>query len=150
MWLLIVVLLAIIIGASFLVCKILEIQDREFEKPKKTSNNHGNKIEHKNVEKLRVPLNAQKDEIVRENSKKVRGLIALNETTKFHNIRSSFKLEKFYDNKMIFLKIDPAALMAADMRQNIEKYAKYIEQVRENRAEFEEYQPKIDELLKDE
>jgi 5-methylcytosine-specific restriction endonuclease McrA len=59
-------------------------------------------------------------------------------------------LEKFYDNKMIFLKIDPAALMAADMRQNIEEYAKYIEQVRENRAEFEEYQQKIDELLKEE
>jgi 5-methylcytosine-specific restriction endonuclease McrA len=150
MWLLIVVLLAIIVGASFLVCKILEIQDREFEKPKKTSKNHGNKIEHKNVEKLRVPLNAQKDEIVRVNSKKVRGLIALNESVNFHNIRSSFKLEKFYDNKMNFLKIDPAALMAADMRQNIEEYAKYIEQVRENRAEFEEYQQKIDELLKEE
>ena len=140
MELLIVFLIAFAIGASFLIYKILKIQDREIEGERE-------KTQDKKSNKQFITFNSRKNEIVRVNSEKVRDLIALNESTNFHTIRSSFEFRKKYDNKAVFNKIEPAFLMSADIRENLDEYAKYIARIKENREIFADYQKKVNELF---
>lgn len=140
MGLLVIFLIAFVIGASFLICKILEIQDRKIEGERE-------KTQDKKQNKQPTPFDSQKNEIVRVNSKKVSDLIALNGSTHFHKVRSLFEIRKRYDNKTAFNKIEPAFLMSADIRENLDEYAKYIAQIKENREMFADYQKKVNELF---
>lgn len=143
MWWIIVILIAFIVGASFLICKILEIQDRETDELKEQAQD-------KKEDKKSPSLSNREKDLVRVNSKKVSDLIVLNGSTNFHKVDSSFEVRKRYDNKAVFNKIEPAFLMAADIRENIEVYAKYIAQVKENRELFKDYKKKVDEIFKKE
>ena len=89
-------------------------------------------------------------EEVQKMSKKIEALIALNQSTHFHNMESCFEINKFYDNKTNFNKIDPSFLMAADIRENLDFFANFIAKVRENRTKFVDYRKKVDELYRKE
>lgn len=134
----VVIGIAFVVGASFLVCKILSIQDRDIERQR----------EKRDIQKQRI--NSREREIVRLNSKKVNDLIAFNSSTQFHDLSATLGVVKRYDNKSNYNKIAPAFLMAADIRENIDDYAKYIEKIKENREKYKEYKKKIDELFKKE
>ena len=150
MELLIAILIIFVVCSFFLLRKILEKQDEEIKKEKELLYEF---IDKASVKKVTVESKTKirtKSEIVKENSKKVNALISLNNYTRFYNVTSSFELQKKYENRAIYDRIEPSFLMATDIRNNIDKYAKYINQVRENRAEFEKYQKRVEELLKKE
>lgn len=157
MLLIIFFLVALGIGSIFFVCKIWADQEKEFNAEYLTNNAKVNKKRGKNLieefgkneGKFHNPLKIHTS-YEKVDSQKVADLIALNSATNFHAVRSSFKIDKRYDNKSSFNKIDPASLMAADIRENIEEYAKYIAQVKENREQFASYQKKVDELFQKE
>ena len=94
--------------------------------------------------------NEKRLNFVKKTSKKIAALVALNETTHFHKVKTSFEINKFYDNKTNFNRIAPAYLMAADIRENMEACSKCLAQVRENREKFAEYQKKANEIFRKE
>lgn len=94
--------------------------------------------------------NQQRIVAVKTMSRKIAALKILNESTCFHEVKASFKIDKFYDNKTNFNRIAPSFLMAADIRENMESCAKCLALVRENREKFAEYQQKTNELFRKE
>lgn len=143
--------IAFVASVSFLIYKILEKQDREIEERYKPLRNFQKQCDsEKKVATQQIVLSNKQKEIVRENSKKIRDLITLNNSTQFHDVPTSFEIAKRYDNKSHYNKIDPAFLMAADIREHLADYAKYIEKVKENRERYKDYKAKVDELFKKE
>lgn len=140
MWWLVIPLIAYLVCVSFLICSALKSKDAELEEAKE-------KTQDRKTTKQHASFNNRKDKIVRVNSKKISDLIALNESTHFHTIKSSFEIRKRYDNKATFNKIEPAFLMAADIREHIEEFAQYIAKIRKNRELFADYQKKVNELF---
>ena len=57
---------------------------------------------------------------VLQSSEKIKSLTELNSRVSFHQIRSVFNIVKRYDNKSNFNKIEPAYLMTADIRANLD------------------------------
>jgi 5-methylcytosine-specific restriction endonuclease McrA len=80
-------------------------------------------------------------------SSKIQALMELNQTTKFHQVRSWFEVYKHYDNKSHFNKIEPAYLMTAEIKNNIGFFSAYATHVRENRNEAILYNNKVQEIL---
>ena len=76
-------------------------------------------------------------------SVKLKRLFELNRATSFHDIQPSFKVYKHYDNKSNFNRIDPAYIMTAELKNNINFFSKYSEQIFENRRIYKEYQNQV-------
>ena len=83
---------------------------------------------------------------VLSNSERIRKLNKVNKDICFHPIKSSLEISKHYDNKTNFNKIEPAFLMTAEIRNNIEKYAIYCEKIRENQDKFIQYKDAVNEI----
>lgn len=80
-------------------------------------------------------------------SLRIKELKQLNETIRFNKIDENIYISKHYDNKSNYNKIEPAYLMAAELRENIENYSIYIRLIQENREKEIKYFKKIDEIL---
>ena len=84
---------------------------------------------------------------VLKNSPQIAALLLLNQEIGFHNITDSFYITKHYDSKSSYNKIEPAYLMASDIRANIAFYSEYASQLKENRSNSFLYKEKTQELL---
>lgn len=86
------------------------------------------------------------DRIVENTSAKIHELKRLNESIQFHNINKDILINKSYDNKSNFNKIEPAYLMSAELRSNIQNYATYIRLIQENRELNAVYYKELDKI----
>ena len=91
--------------------------------------------------------NAHQNNLVMSSSKKIDSITKLNKSTHFNTIQSSFKISKHYDNKSNFNKIEPAYLMASNIRENIDHFSKYIAAMKENREKHMGYKEHIQSIL---
>lgn len=76
---------------------------------------------------------------VLKHSVKLKELRELNQKTTFHVIVDKFEVFKFYDNKSNFNRIEPAFVMSAELRSQVERYTLYARLLRENREKMSEY-----------
>lgn len=79
-------------------------------------------------------------------SKKISELIKLNQLVYFHQLNPAFETHKHYDNKGSFNKIEPAYIMAAEIREKLDFFATYIKQINENRTKLIEYRNEVEEI----
>lgn len=86
------------------------------------------------------------DTKVLNTSKRIEALMILNDEMIFHGISDYFEVFKHYDNKSSYNRIEPAYLMTAEIRSNIEFFSTYANQLRENRDKYVGYQKKIQEI----
>ena len=101
------------------------------------------------VATILVIINSKITNKILSNSEKLKMLLKLNKETGFHKVKSELKLHKHYDNKSSYLKIQPEYLMAANVRENIDKYILYCDKIRENRDKLENYQNCVDKIHKE-
>ncbi len=80
-------------------------------------------------------------------SPKIKALMELNQKVKFHQVQSYFEIVKHYDNKSNFNKIQPAFLMTADIRANINFFSNYVNQIKENREINKKYYNEIENII---
>ncbi len=80
------------------------------------------------------------------NSQKIKDLIKLNEETSFYAVKNRFEINKHYDNKMNYNKIDPSYLMTADIRNHIDYYYDIIDKIKKNRVMYSEYINKVNDI----
>ena len=83
------------------------------------------------------------EEKVSSNSKKLEKLRQINKEIAFHRLNYNLELSKHYDSKSSYTKIEPAFLMTAEIRNNIEKYSSYCRKIKENREKFVEYKRNV-------
>ena len=95
-----------------------------------------------------VLYNRSVDKKVLTSSKRIEDLLQLNKEIGFIKIPDKFAIHKHYDNKSHYYKVEPSAIMAHRMRDNIDYYSDYISKVEDNRVINVEYQSKIKELSK--
>ena len=81
---------------------------------------------------------------VESSSLKIQELKELNKQIGFNNIKEVICIKKHYDNKSNYNKIEPAYLMSAELRNNMEHYAKYIHLLQENRDKEIVYARNVD------
>ena len=91
--------------------------------------------------------NAHQNSIVMSSSKKIDSITKLNKSIHFNTIQSAFKVSKHYDNKSNFNKIEPAYLMASEIRENIDHFSKYIVALKENREKHQSYKKHLQSIL---
>lgn len=84
---------------------------------------------------------------IMKHSKKIELLLELNQSYIFHQITNSIEIRKHYDNKSSFNKIEPGYLMAAEIRNNLDKISIYISKVKENRENKKIYNEKVKSIL---
>ncbi len=80
-------------------------------------------------------------------SAKISSLQKLNSKVKFHNVQKTFSFYKHYDNKRNYLRIQPAYLMMARLKGNIDFFADYIQKIKENRENEAQYKKQIKAIL---
>ena len=73
------------------------------------------------------------NKIVLLNSKKIEVLESINNEIKFNAVKNKFEINKHYDNKSHFNKIEPAYLMSAEIKKDIQFYTDYVNLIRENK-----------------
>ena len=94
--------------------------------------------------------NKRQNDVVLSSSERIKNLISLNNSTQFNKIQSNFKIYKYYDNKSNYTKIEPAFVMSAYLRENIEQFSEYILLLKDNRAKNIEYKKKVKEIQESE
>jgi len=82
------------------------------------------------------------DKKILSSSKKIKALGILNSETQFYSVKNQFCIEKFYDNKFNFAKINPSYLMLAHIKDHIDKFAIIIDKIKKNKEQFAEYTQK--------
>lgn len=87
--------------------------------------------------------NKERNAQVLSRSKKIASLLKLNKEINFHNISSTFLVDKKYDNKSNYNKIEPAYLMMAEIKNNINFFQGYFQKVKENREKQVFYKKQI-------
>lgn len=97
-----------------------------------------------------IVINNKIKKKVLSSSAKIRALQQLNSQVKFHNVQKTFSFHKHYDNKRSYLRIEPAYLMMARLKKNIDFFAEYIAKIKENRETDAKYKEKIKEILNSE
>jgi hypothetical protein len=85
--------------------------------------------------------------IVISNSTKISKLEEINESIGFNDIQSAFSVNKQYDNKSNYTKIEPAYLMAAELRKDIAFFSNYCSQLIDNRNKLLQYQAQLETIL---
>ncbi len=85
----------------------------------------------------------EQEEKVLSSSRKIHKLQQLNQNIRFHNIPREFSIQKHYDNKGSYMKIKPAYLMTAEIRDRILFFEEHLRKVRENREKLNEYNEQI-------
>ena len=80
-------------------------------------------------------------------SKKISELLKLNQTIAFHDLETSFSVVKHYDNKSNYNKIEPAFLMTAELKNNLEYYSQYSNCVNENKKKLLQYESQVQTIL---
>ena len=90
---------------------------------------------------------AKMNSTVMDCSPKIQALKELNEKIKFHKIQEKATINRHYRNKLHYYKIEPAYLMSAIIRENIVKFAPYIEKIQENRQNKVVYDKRVNEIL---
>ena len=83
------------------------------------------------------------DSKIMKHSKKIELIKELNTNFNFHNLNRSLMLNKHYDNKGHYNKIEPAYLMSAYLRDNLADYSIYIGKMKENRVNKLKYNKKL-------
>ena len=84
---------------------------------------------------------------VLSNSKKISMLLELNKQTVFHKVTDVFEISKHYDNKSNYSKIEPAYIMTAEIRSNLDFYSDYVFKIKENRLHKEQYLKEAEAIL---
>lgn len=84
---------------------------------------------------------------VEASSVKIAELLKLNESIGFLDIPPEFKVVRYYDNKNNFNRIDPAYLMTAEMRNNIDFFSSYFDRLQQNRNKWMQYEARIQEIV---
>ena len=79
-------------------------------------------------------------------SKRISALFELNKSTDFHQIKSKFEISKRYDNKSNYMKIEPAYLMAAEIRKDVNYFVDYSVKIRENREKLTPYKLSVQKI----
>lgn len=88
----------------------------------------------------------EKNATVVAHSAKIKALEDLNQKTKFHKVQSCIEIRRHYEKKWQYNKLEPAYLMSSVVRENMDKYALYIEKIRENRQTKIVYDKSVDEI----
>ena len=96
---------------------------------------------------VRLIYNTKLNSKVEKTSLKIQALKQLNEQAQFNDINENICIYKHYDNKSNYNKIEPAYIMSAELRDNIQNYAKYIHLIKENREKVNIYNKKVEEIL---
>ena len=94
--------------------------------------------------KLYISICNELDNIVKSNSNRFLKLVDVNSHFQFNQARGSFWVDKRYDNKSSFNKIDPAYIMAYEIRNNVQFHSENIRLILENRSKIDEYHDAID------
>jgi hypothetical protein len=84
------------------------------------------------------------DSKILKHSRKVASLLMLNQSFMFHSVKKKIVIRKHYDNKSNYTKIEPAYLMSAYIRDNIDDIASLIAKIKENRENKHAYEKKIE------
>lgn len=88
-------------------------------------------------------INSQVEEL----SAKIRALKELNESITFHKLNDVIDISQHYDNKWHYNKTQPAYLMSAYLKDNIESFALYIQKIQENRQNKVIYDKRANEIM---
>ena len=96
-----------------------------------------------------VVRNIKINKVVMSSSVKISRLLQLNDTTNFHDLEKNFDVYKHYDNKSHFNKIEPAYIMAAEIKNNINSISNYATLIFENRTRYEQYKENVSKILCD-
>ncbi len=87
---------------------------------------------------------------VRQHSIKLGQMADLNDEIIFDVLDTNLQVWKYYDNKSNFNKIEPAYLMSAELRNNIEYYSDYFSRIRKNMEIQEIYAARIQDIIETE
>ena len=87
---------------------------------------------------------------VQAKSKKLDELLRLNEENNFSKIESCFSIKIQYPYKNQFLNAKPEAELRKQIRDNIEYFSKYFEEVDRNRNLYSAYKEKINKIIEQE
>lgn len=90
-----------------------------------------------------IILNKKISDKVLFTSKKIASLLELNRKFKFHYLKDNFLIDKHYDNKSNFYKVEPAYLMSNYIRSNLAFYSDYINKIKENREKNIKYSEEV-------
>lgn len=93
------------------------------------------------LEKYRI------NKIVFNNSKRIRQLLDLNQSTHFHKVQRKIHINKHYDNKSHFTKIEPAYLMTGEVRENIAYFSDVANKIKENQKLYTVYLEQVANLI---
>lgn len=83
------------------------------------------------------------DKILNKASTQLSKLKEINGEFTFHNVPNNFHCVKRYDNKGNYMKIEPAYVMASELRQNLDYYLSIVKAIEENRAKYPAYTQKV-------
>ena len=92
------------------------------------------------------PYLKQADEIVHNASLKIAEIDRINQRYMFKNVRHSFEIIKYYDNKSNYLKVEPEYLMAAELRKDILYYTEIVDAIKANRERHPSYQKEFENI----
>lgn len=90
-----------------------------------------------------VIRNAIIDNKIMHNSQRITDLLRLNDEISFNEADTKFTISKRYDNKSNYNKVEPAYLITAEIKSNVEFFSKYISNIKENRSKQIIYQEQI-------
>lgn len=83
------------------------------------------------------------DKILHNASTQLSELKQINSEFTFHNVPNNFRCVKRYDNKGNYLKIEPAYVMASELRQKMDYYLRVVKAITENRTKYPAYIKKV-------
>ena len=84
-------------------------------------------------------VNKVKDKTVCQHSRRIKQLSELNASTMFYFGETFFQVERFFDNKSNYNRIEPGYIMASVLREELDFYADLIQKLRDNRQKYEDY-----------
>lgn len=93
---------------------------------------------------IREKINDRK---VINSNEKLKKLKLINDKTKFKDLKTEIYIDKHYDNKTHFNRIEPGYLMSSFIRDNIDSIAMYIRDIKFNREELLEYKETLKKLF---
>lgn len=93
---------------------------------------------------IREKINDRK---VINSNEKLKKLKLINDKTKFKDLKTEIHIDKHYDNKTHFNRIEPGYLMSSFIRDNIDSIAIYIRDIKFNREELLEYKETLKKIF---
>lgn len=83
-------------------------------------------------------------------SEKLDPIAELNKTFSFHDLNPKIRVDKHYDNKGKYTRIEPAFVMSAHLKENIVFFSQFINEIKDNRKMHKDYNDKIASIISQE